>query len=151
MGISPLPDEISFWNCLETYLRCLYTSSKCLQILYVCQSVSWLTYLLKWGQYRDISCPGWDTFLNFFGDIPWMFLHYSQTMTHFLYVCNSVRWLTSLLKLAQYRDISCSGWDMFLTFFLDIPRMFVQYFQIITNFLFVCQSVSWLTLLLKLG
>jgi len=43
--------------------------------LYVCQSVSWLTYLLKWGQYRNISCPWWDIFLKFFEDIPWMFLH----------------------------------------------------------------------------
>ena len=30
-------------------------------------------------------------------------------------------------------------------FFRDIPGLFVQYFQIITNFLYVCQSISWLT------
>ena len=36
-------------------------------------------------------------------------------------------------------------------FFVDIPGMCVQYFQILTNFLFVWQSFSFLTSLLKLG
>ena len=36
-------------------------------------------------------------------------------------------------------------------FFKDIPRILVHYWQIITNFLFVCQSFSWLTSLMKLG
>ena len=108
-------------------------------LLYVCQSVSWLTFLLKLHKCRDISCSGRDIFLKIFGDIPGMFLHYSQMITHFLYVCKSVSWLTSLLK-----------WYVFLIFW-DIPEMFVHFYQIITNLLYVCLSVSWLTYLLKWG
>ena len=117
--------------------------------LYVCQSVSWLTYLLKIGQYRDISCSRWDIFQKFLEDIPWMFLHYFQINTNCLYVCQSVRWLTSLLKLDKCRRISFSGWDNFLIFF----QIFLGCvcFQIITNFLCVCQAVSWPTSLMKIG
>ena len=35
----------------------------------------------------------------------------------FLSVCQFVSWLTLLLKLGKYRDISCSWWDIFLIFF----------------------------------
>ena len=60
----------------------------------------------------------------------------------------SVRLLTSLLKLDKCRGKSFSGWDNFLIFF----QIFLGcvYFQIIKNFLYVCQSISWLTSLLKL-
>ena len=118
--------------------------------LYVCQSVSWLTSLLKLDKCRDISCSGWDIFLNFFWDIPWMFLHHFPMIKKGLYVCQSVSWLTSLLKLDKYRGISSSGWNIFLNFFGDIPGMLLHHFQIILNFVYVCQSVSWLTFLLKL-
>ena len=69
-----------------------------------------------------------------------MFSHYSQIIT-FFQVCQSVNWLTSLLKLDKYGDISCSGWD--------IPRMISHYFQIVRKICYVCQSISWLTSLLK--
>ena len=118
--------------------------------MYVCQSVHWLTFLLKLDKYRDISSSGWDIFLNFFGDISGMLVHYFQIILNFLYVCQSVSWLTHLLKLDKYRDISSSAWDIFLNFFGDISGMLVHYFQIILNFLYVCQFVSWLTSLLKL-
>ena len=108
--------------------------------MYVCQSISWLTYLMK---YRDISCPGWAIFLKFFWDIPEMFVHYFQIVTNFLYVCQSISWLTSLLKLGQYRDNSCSGWDIFLKFYGDIPGIFLHFFEILSIFLSVCQSFSW--------
>ena len=121
-----------------------------LNFLYVCQSVSWLTSLLKLDKYRDISSSGWDIFPKFFGDIPGMLVHQFQIIPNFLYVCQSVSWLTHLLKLDKYRDISSSAWDIFLNFFGDISGMLVHYFQIILNFLYVCQSVSWLTSLLKL-
>ena len=39
---------------------------------------------------------------------------------------------------------------MFLKLFGGIPGMFVDYFQIILNFFYVCQSISWLTPLLKI-
>ena len=93
---------------------------------------------------------GWDIFLKSFGDIPRMFVHYFQIIPKFLYVCLSVHWLTSLLKLDKYRDISCSWWHIFLKIFGHIPRMFVHYFQMILKFLYVCMSVYWLTSLLKL-
>ena len=118
--------------------------------LYVCQSVSWLTHLLKLDKYRDISSSAWDILLNFFGYISGMMVHYFQIILNFLYVCQSVSWLTSLRKLDKYRDISSSGWDIFLKFFGDISGMLVHYFQIILNFLYVCQSVSLLTSLLQL-
>ena len=119
--------------------------------MFVSQSVSWLTSLLKLGYYGDISSSGWDIFLKFFGDNPMIFLDFFQIIPNFLYVCQSASWLTSLLKLGSCRDNSSSGWDIFLIFFGDIPRIFLNYFQIIPNFLYVCQPASWLTSLLKLG
>ena len=68
---------------------------------------------------------------------------------NFLYVRQSVSWLTSLLKLDKCRNISCSGQDIFMKFLRDILRMFLHYFQI-QIFLYVCKSFSWLTSLLKL-
>ena len=118
--------------------------------LYVCQPVSWLTFLQILGKYRDISCSWWDVFLKFLGDILGLFVHFFQIITDFLYVCQSIGWLTSIMKLGQYRDISYSGWDSILKNFGDIPGMFLHYFHRNANFLYVCQSVSWLTSLLKL-
>ena len=93
----------------------------------------------------------WYIFLKSSEDIPGMFVDYFWMLTNFLYVCQSVSWLTSLLKLGLYRDISCSRWDIFLKFFRGIPKIFLDFFQIIQNFLYVCQSVSWLTSLLNLA
>ena len=106
----------------------------------------------------NIFGSGWDISLKSFGDIPTIFVHYCQIIVHyfqiilkFLYVCLSVHWLTSLLKLDKYRDISCSWWYIFLNFFGGISGIFLHYFQIISNFLYVCQSISWPTSLLILG
>ena len=115
-----------------------------LNFLYVCQSVSWLTSLLKLDKYRDISGPEWAIFLKFFGDIPRMLLHHFQIILNFLYVCQCVSWLTSLLKLDKYRHISGSEWDIFVKIFGDIPGMLLHHFQIILNFSYVSQSVSLL-------
>ena len=52
---------------------------------------------------------GRDVFLISFGDIPGMFVLKFQTTSSFLYVCQSVSWPPSLLKLDQYNDISSSG------------------------------------------
>ena len=119
--------------------------------MYVCLSVHRLTSLLKVDKYRDISCSWLYIFLKFFGGISGIFLHYFQIISNFLYVCQSISWLTSLLKLGQYRDNSCSGWDIFLKFYGHIPDMFVHLFWNLQNFLYVCQSISLLTNLLKLG
>ena len=121
-----------------------------LNFLYVCQSVSLLTSLLKLYKCRDISCSGWYIFLKFFWDIPVMLVHYFKIIFNFLYVCQSISWLMSLLKLDTYTEISSSEWDIFLISFWDIHGTFVHYFQIITIFLFLCQWASWLTSLLKL-
>ena len=107
---------------------------------YVCQSISWLTSLPKLGQYRNISCSGWDIFLKLYRDIPRIFLHYFQISSYFWLVCQSVSWLTSVQKLGQYRDISCSGWYIFLKLFGDIPGMFVLHFQVNSNS-FMCISL----------
>ena len=40
---------------------------------------------------------------------------------NFLYVCQSVSWLSFLLKLCQYKDSSSSGTDIFLNIFRHIP------------------------------
>ena len=124
---------------------------KIVNFLYVCQSASWPTSLLILDKYRDISSSGWDNFLKRYGDIPWIFLHYYQISSNFLSVCQSVSWLTSVQKLGQYRDISCSGWYIFLKLFGDIPGMFVRHFQINSTFLYVCHSIGWLTSIMKLG
>ena len=65
-------------------------------------------------------------------------------------MCQPVSWLTSLLILGEYGNISCSAWDIFLKLYGDIPHIFLHYCQIISNFLYVCQSDSWLTFLLIL-
>ena len=134
VGISPILEEISFWNFLETFLGCWYTGSKwiwffgmlagqfqlILEFLYVCQSVSWLTSLLKLDKYRHISGPEWYIFLKIFGDIPGMLFHHFQIILNFLYVCQSVSWHTSLLKLDKCRDISSSGWVIFMKLFYTL-------------------------------
>ena len=107
--------------------------------MYVCNSVRWLTSLLKLDIYRDISSPEWYIFLKMFGGIPGMFVHYFHMLTNFLYVCQSISLLTSLLKLDIYRDIFCSGWDIFLIF-LDT---FLGCFYSISKYLWIsCLSVS---------
>ena len=109
--------------------------------LYVCQSIGWLTSIMKLGQYRDISYSGWDIFLKIFGHITGMFLHYFQINANFLYVCQSVSWLTSLQILNKYRHIICSDWDIFLNFFdtfLECLHTVSKKIQII------CKSVSLL-------
>ena len=87
-----------------------------LNFLYVCQFAGWLTSLLKIDKYRYIWSSGWDIFMNFFGDISGMLVHYFHIILNFLYVCQSVSWLTSLLKLHKFRDISSSRWYIFLEF-----------------------------------
>ena len=107
--------------------------------------VSSLTNLvIKSGSGRDI-------FLKSFDDISGMFQHLFQIILNFLYVCQSVSWLTSLLKLDKYKHISDSEWDIFVKMFGDIPRIFLHHFQIILNFSYVCQYVSRPTSLQKLG
>ena len=79
-----------------------------------------------------------------------MLVHCFQIILKFLYVCQSVSWLTSILKLDKYRHISGPEWDIFLKFFGDITGKLVHYSKIILNFLYVSQSFCLLTSILKL-
>ena len=65
-----------------------------------------------------------------------------------LSVCSLPQFLTEI-RLSL--DIFSSGWDIFSKFSGDISGIFVHYFKIISDFLYVCQSVHCLTSLLKLG
>ena len=113
-----------------------------------CQLAYFLTEIMSIQGYLQL----WIKYISeFFGYIPRIFLDYFQIIPNFLYVCQSSSWLTSLLKLGSYRDISSSVGDISLKFFGGFPGMFVYQIQIILNFLYVCQSVSWLTFLLKFG
>ena len=62
------------------------------------------------------SGSGWDFFLKSFGGIPGMLVIYFWIIPNFLYVSQTVSWLTSVLKLEKYRDTSSSGWNIFLIF-----------------------------------
>ena len=121
IGISLVLDEISFWNLLETFLGCWKIFQIILNFLYICHSVGRLISLLKIDKYRYIWSSGWDIFMEFFGDISGMLVGQFQIFLNFMYVCQSVSWLTSLLKLYKYWDIVSSAWDIFLKFFGDIP------------------------------
>ena len=133
-----------------------------------------MAYFLK---YRDISSSVWDIFLESLGDIPLIFLHYFQMITNFLfwmrylskifwryswdvltlgpnifnflYVCQSVSWLTLLLKLDKYRDTSSSGWYIFLKCFgrYSWVGMLVHLLQMLLNFIYVafCYLAYFLT------
>ena len=68
IGISPVLEEISFWNFMETFLGWSYNS-------FLCQSVSWLTSLLILEKYRDFFSLGWYSFLKFYGDFPGMLVY----------------------------------------------------------------------------
>merc|ERR1711954_492793 len=64
-------------------------------------------------------------------------------------VCLSVCSFAYFLTKIRQRDISCSGCHIFMEFFGDIPEMLVNWFQIFLIFLYVCQSGSWHTSLMK--
>ena len=81
---------------------------------------------MKFDKYKDISISGLDIFLKFFGDIPGMLVHWFQIVLNLFFVCQSVSWLTSLLKLDKYRNISSSGGHIFLESFGDIPGMYLN-------------------------
>ena len=144
--ISPILDDISFWF-LKTFLgfkKIFPNDSEFLVCLSICQLAYFLTEIRQIQGYLKF----WMRYLSeIFGDIPGMLVHYFQIILNFMYVCQSVSWNTSLLKLYKYRDTSSSGRNIFLKSSGDIPRMNLHWFQIILNFLYVCQSVSWLTFL----
>ena len=114
--------------------------------LFVFISVCQLAYFLNESRKIQRYLLFWMRYLpDVFTVNPGMFLHDLQIITNFLFVCQSFSWLTSLMKLGQYRDISCPGQDIFLKMFAAIPGMFVHQFHIFLNFFFVCLSLSQAT------
>ena len=73
-----------------------------------CMSVSPLVSLLPyWNQANTGITPVLnEIYFWIFGDIPKICVHFFKIDTNFLYVCQSITWLTSLLKLGYYKDIS---------------------------------------------
>ena len=116
----------------------------CLSVRYLAHFLPEITQILGYLQI-------WIRYLSeIFWRHSWDVCTLVSNNSEFLYVCQSVCWLTLLLKFDKYRDISSSVRAIFLKFSGHIPGMFLHLFQIILNFLYVCQSVSWLRSLLKL-
>ena len=100
---------LQFWKryLSEIFWRHSYDESTLVPNNYeslVCLSVFQLAYFLT--EIRQIQ--GYLQFYmrylsEFFGGIPWMFVHLYQIILEFLYVCQSVIWLTCLLKVHKYR------------------------------------------------
>ena len=69
----------------------------------VCLTVCWFAYFLTKLRQREMSSTVCYIDLKLFGGFLGMFLHYIQIILNFFYVCQSVIWLTSLLKLHKVR------------------------------------------------
>ena len=85
---------------------------------------------------------------RFFWDIPDMSAHWFQIILNFLYVCQSGGWHTFLLKYDKFRDISNSGWYIFLNFIDTFQGCWYtcsKYFWI-PNFKFKHLCTSWIEL-----
>ena len=100
--------RFEFWGvnlgCVSSFMRCMCISTSFIH-LWLLDEISFWNLLQK--------------------DIPVMFVDFFQIIPNFLYVCKSASWLTSLLKLGSYRDISSSVGDISLNFFGGFPGMFV--------------------------
>ena len=116
LGISPVLEEMYFWSLLDIHGMLVHYFQIIMNFFYVSQSTGWRTSLLILQNYRDISRSWWHILLKCCGEFLGIFLDAFNIIQHILYVCQSVSWLTSLLKLDKYRDISGSGWDIFLKF-----------------------------------
>ena len=90
-------NEISSWKFLETILSCWHNSSKWFQI-FVCQYVFCLSSLLKFA--NIVTCSVLNE-LSFWYFLETFLRHFytSSIPSKFLFVCQSVWWLVSLLIL----------------------------------------------------
>ena len=79
-------------------------------------------------------------FSKIFGGLSWNVFQWIQIILNILYVFQSVSYLTYLLNICQYRNIS-SSWYIFLKF-LDIFPGYFWNISRLFEFLYVCQSVS---------
>ena len=116
-----------------------------LNFLYVCQSVS-LAYFLTEIRLIKGYLQFWMRYLSEilqtrFQDISGLFLNYSEFL-----VCLSVYqlayFLTEIMSIKRYLQF----WMRYLPdFFGDILDILLDCFKIILNFLYVCQSVSYIS------
>ena len=137
-------------------------------------SVNWLLgLLLYWNKTNIGISPGLS---DFFGYNPGMFVYKLQSILHFLYVYLSVCWnkgICPVLHCISFWIFCSHSFDVctidpinsqFLIclsvcylddFFTELGyvhlymKYFLNFFQINPNFLYVCQSLSQLTSLLK--
>ena len=106
-----------------------------------CMSVSMFVCLLPYWNQANIgiySVLDEISFCNFWRHSWDVFTFFPKNM-NCLYVFQSVCWLTSLLKLDKYKDISSSGWDILLKFF----ETFLGYWYTSSKCLWIsCMCVS---------
>ena len=76
---------------------------------HVSLSVCLFVYFLTEIRQRDISSSECDIFLEFFGDLPEVLVHWIQIVYISMYVCQSGSWHTSLMRSDKFRDIASSG------------------------------------------
>ena len=121
---------------------------KLLLCLSVCQSAYFLTYIRQMQAYL-LFC------LIYLPEI--CLTHFWNVCTLFPNICIFLVCL-SVCQLAYFGTDSRPTWGYLLSlvryisdFFGEIPEMYVHFYQIITNFLYVCQSISWIIYQLKLG
>ena len=106
-----------------------------------CMSVSPLVGLVPYWKYAKmgISPVLGELSVYFFRYFSGKLLHCFHIITYFFFVCPAITWLTSLLKFSQYRDIFCSGWDIFLIF----EKKFLWCLYSSSKYLLIpCMSVS---------
>ena len=138
---------------------------------HVCLSICLFAYFLTKIRQRDISGSGWDIFLEFFGGIPDMLVHWFQIILIF---CMSVSLVVGILPYWNPTNLGISPaldeisfWifmDTFLGCFYTSSRYFLKpnyacvrtrwifmdtflgcwYTSSKSLFLYVCQLVIWL-------
>ena len=115
-------------------------------------SVSLLVGLLTYLNLANIGCSlvlddiSFWTFWRLSWDISGLFPIFFKFPVC-LSVCQLAYFLAEIIPIYGHLLF---WWVIFWTFLVQIPEMLVHYFQIILNFLYVCQSVSLITSFLKL-
>ena len=148
--ISPVPDVLhfsNFWRHSWDVSTQVPNKFKFVVCLSVCSLPHFLTEIRL---SLDISKCIWAIFFQIFGrhsrDVSALVKNNFRFLVC-LSVCSMPQFLT---KIRLSLDICSSRWSIFFKFSGDIPGMFLHLFKIISDFLYVCQSVHCLTSLLIL-
>ena len=134
------PSEI-FWRYSQDESTLVPNNSEFLICLSVCQLAYFLTEIRQIQGYLQF-CMRYLS--EIFGGIPGIIVHLFQIILNFMYVCQLVGLHTSLLKLGQYRDISCFGLNIFQKYFGDVFTLFPNNHKCLVC-LSVCQLACFLT------